>query len=80
MKSAIFKIKLMSSVIPPSIVIALIALLVHADKATRFKLFLNISVILTQGDAMKRMLSCATRKLLQCGIGPFLTEREMLME
>ena len=60
---------------PPSIVIALIALLAHADKATLFQLFLTISVMLTQGDAIKRILSCATRKLLQCGIGPFLTER-----
>ena len=60
---------------PPSIVIALIALLPHADKATRLKLFLAISVMLTQGDAMKRILSSATRKLLRREIGPFLTER-----
>ena len=57
------------------IVIALIALLPHADKATRFKLLLTISIMLTQGDAMKRILSSATRKLLRRGIGPFLTER-----
>ena len=72
----IFKIELRaSSVMPPSIVIALIALLPHADKATRFKLLLAISVMLTQGDAMKRILSSATRKLLRREIGPFLTER-----
>ena len=31
--------------------------------------------MLTQGDAMKRILSGATRKLLRRGIGPFLTAR-----
>ncbi len=60
---------------PSGIVIALIALLQHADKATQFKLFLTISGMLTQGDAMKRILSGATRKLLRHGIDPFLTER-----
>ncbi len=60
---------------PSGIVIARIALLPHADKATRFKLFFTISVMLTQGDAMKRILSGATRKLLRRGIGLFLTER-----
>jgi hypothetical protein len=73
LKCAIFKITRV--VIAP----ALIALLPHADKVTRFKLFfkLALSVMLTeaQGDAMKRILSSATRKLLRREIGPFLTER-----
>ena len=60
---------------PSSIVIALIALLPHADKAIRFKLFSTISVMITQQDAMKIILSGATRKLLRRGIGPFLTAR-----
>jgi hypothetical protein len=61
---------------PSGIIIALIALLPHADKATQFKLFLTISVMLTQGNAMKRILSGATRKLLRRGIGLFLTVGE----
>ena len=47
-----------------------------ADKATRFKLFSTTSFMLTQGHAMKRILSGATRTLLRSGIGPCLTKRK----
>ncbi len=60
-----------------SIIIALIALPLHTDQATLFKLYLTIARMLTEGGAMKRILSGAKRKQLKTwsGIVQFLTER-----
>ena len=77
LKSAIFKMQVQNYFFTPrmqsSIVIALIALLQHADKATRFNLVLAIFLMRSQGGAMKRNLSGLKRKLLRRGIGLFLT-------
>ena len=59
----------------PSIVVALAALLPHADKATRLKIVLCIVVIITQENCLKRVLAAVPKPFRRGILSSFLMRK-----